>query len=88
MSDDRLGITTEEQRRRLAVARRTGAACGRPLDPEEIVYRERFRLAPMMLGTGKVLVAASVVRGPVGRECDVTSWSSGATRSNMGRAAP
>ena len=83
MSDERLHITTEEQRERLYAARRTGqacAACGRPLDPGEVVYHERFRLAPVMLRTGKVLITTSVARGPVGMECaspELLAWRVG-----------
>jgi hypothetical protein len=72
MSERRPRIETKEDRDRLHAARHDAgmcAACGRPLDPGEVVYHERFRLVPLLLETGKVLVAASVVRGPVGREC-------------------
>jgi hypothetical protein len=58
-------LTTEEQRERFHLARKRGGrcgACGRPLDPDEAVYIERFEVGPLI---GRRVSATA----PVGAEC-------------------
>ena len=72
VSDERLSVTTEEQRERLHAARNGGgicAACGRALDDQETVYIERFTVDTRKFvarrGTGR----GSQASAPVGIEC-------------------
>jgi hypothetical protein len=64
VSDERLHVTTEEQRELFHAARRSGeqcAACGRAFSADETVYIQRFAVP--------LIHYPSTGVGPVGAEC-------------------